>query len=59
MRVKHKATGLFLEVQFLGSGAENDLYVKDESDASTFKNKTEAAKVAKRLGLTSKDFTIE
>lgn len=58
MRLRHKKTALWLHVENLGRPkAENDTY-GSESDASIFKDKAEAVKVAKRLGLTSSEFEI-
>lgn len=59
VRLKHKSTGLFLSVEFLGSRAENDTYTKDSDDASTFKDRKTAIAVAKRLGLRPEEFSVE
>lgn len=59
VRLRHKATGLYLHVENLGRPkAENDTYGA-ESDASIFASKAKAIEVAKRLGLTGGEFGIE
>jgi len=56
VKLRHR-NGLWLEVEHLDARSENDVY-GSESNASIFKNKAEAIKVAKRLGLFSSDFVI-
>lgn len=58
-RLRHRKTGLYLLVENEGRPSENDVYTKESSDSSTFKSKADAVKVAKRLGLRSKEFEIE
>lgn len=56
-RLKHKSSGLYLEVENIGTKREVDYYTKDST--TTFPDKESARKAAKRFKLTSKDYVIE